>query len=78
MMKALPGGRRTVNAEPLPGPLATVTSPPIMRASLRVMASPSHTQTTQDRLALTMTHRSVLPSDFLHSVGTPDYKLFAA
>ncbi len=34
-------GRRTVNTEPLPGSLATVTSPPIMRASLRVMASPS-------------------------------------
>src|SRR5262249_47769837 len=35
-----PAGSRTVNTEPLPGPLATVTSPPIMRASLRVMASP--------------------------------------
>src|SRR5262245_17374811 len=34
-------GRRTVNTEPLPGSLATVTSPPIMRASLREMASPS-------------------------------------
>jgi hypothetical protein len=30
-----------VNTEPLPGSLATVTSPPIMRASLRVMARPS-------------------------------------
>jgi hypothetical protein len=30
-----------VNTEPLPGSLVTVTSPPIMRASLRVMASPS-------------------------------------
>jgi hypothetical protein len=28
-------GRRTVNTEPLPGSLVTVTSPPIMRASLR-------------------------------------------
>src|SRR5262249_1435391 len=37
---ALPG-RRTVNTEPLPGSLATATSPPIMRASLRVMARPS-------------------------------------
>ena len=35
-----PPGRRTVNTEPLPGSLATVTSPPIMRASLRVMARP--------------------------------------
>jgi hypothetical protein len=35
-----PPGRRTVNTEPLPGALATVTSPPIMRASLRVMARP--------------------------------------
>jgi hypothetical protein len=29
-----------VNTEPLPGSLVTVTSPPIMRASLRVMAKP--------------------------------------
>ena len=29
-----------MNTEPLPGSLVTVTSPPIMRASLRVMASP--------------------------------------
>src|SRR6516225_9876535 len=36
-----PPGRRTVNTEPLPGSLATATSPPIMRASLRVMARPS-------------------------------------
>src|SRR5438132_1760587 len=36
---ALPG-RRTVKTEPLPGSLATLTSPPIMRASLRVMARP--------------------------------------
>ena len=36
-----PPGRRTVNTEPLPGSLATVTSPPIKRASLRVMARPS-------------------------------------
>ena len=35
-----PAGRRTVNTEPLPGSLVTVTSPPIMRASLREMASP--------------------------------------
>ena len=34
-------GKRTVNTEPLPSSLVTVTSPPIMRASLRVMASPS-------------------------------------
>src|SRR6266699_1624626 len=34
-------GRRTVKTEPLPGSLVTVTSPPIMRASLRVMARPS-------------------------------------
>jgi hypothetical protein len=33
--------RSTVNTEPLPGSLITVTSPPIMRASLRVMARPS-------------------------------------
>src|SRR6516165_957155 len=37
---ALPG-RRTVKTEPSPGSLATVTSPPIMRASLRVIARPS-------------------------------------
>src|SRR5262245_45217343 len=36
-----PPGSRTVNTEPLPGSLVTVTSPPIMRASLRVMARPS-------------------------------------
>src|SRR5262249_54484762 len=36
-----PAGRRTVKTEPLPGSLATVTSPPIMRASLRAMARPS-------------------------------------
>jgi hypothetical protein len=33
-------GSRTVNSEPLPASLATVMSPPIMRASLRVMARP--------------------------------------
>ena len=33
-------GRRTVKIEPLPASLVTLTSPPIMRASLRVMASP--------------------------------------
>src|SRR5262250_3439615 len=38
---ALPPGRRTVKTEPLPGSLVTVTSPPIRRASLRVMARPS-------------------------------------
>jgi hypothetical protein len=37
---ALPG-RRTVNTDPLPNSLATVTSPPIMRASLRERARPS-------------------------------------
>src|SRR5262245_45114973 len=36
-----PAGRRTIKTEPLPGWLVTVTSPPIMRASLRVMARPS-------------------------------------
>src|SRR5262249_45006518 len=36
-----PAGRRTVNTEPLPGLLVTVTSPPIMRASLRERARPS-------------------------------------
>src|SRR6266511_219115 len=35
-----PTGGRTANTEPLPGSLATVLSPPIMRASLCVMASP--------------------------------------
>src|SRR5262249_59892623 len=39
--RAVPPGRRTVNTEPLPGSLVTVTSPPIMRASLRVVARPS-------------------------------------
>src|SRR5262249_15699679 len=34
-------GRRTVKTEPLPGSLVTITPPPIMRASLRVMAKPS-------------------------------------
>src|SRR5260370_39113196 len=33
-------GKRTVNIDPLPGSLVTVTSPPIMRASLREMARP--------------------------------------
>ena len=36
-----PLGRRTVNTDPLPGSLVTVTSPPIMRASLRERARPS-------------------------------------
>jgi hypothetical protein len=36
-----PPGSRTVNTDPLPASLVTVTSPPIMRASLRVMARPS-------------------------------------
>jgi hypothetical protein len=36
-----PLGSRTVNTEPLPGSLATVTSPPIIRASLRERARPS-------------------------------------
>src|SRR5215831_20099972 len=35
-----PPGRRTANTEPLPGSLVTVTSPPIMRASLREMPRP--------------------------------------
>jgi transcriptional regulator with XRE-family HTH domain len=35
-----PPGSRTANTEPFPGSLVTVTSPPIMRASLRVMARP--------------------------------------
>jgi hypothetical protein len=34
-------GSRTVNTEPFPGSLVTVTSPPIMRASLRERARPS-------------------------------------
>jgi len=38
---AVPPGSRTVNTEPLPGSLVTVTSPPIMRASLRERARPS-------------------------------------
>jgi hypothetical protein len=33
-----PPGRRTVNTEPLPGSLVTVTSPPIMRARQHVAA----------------------------------------
>src|SRR5260370_11232073 len=33
-------GKRTVNIDPLPGSLVTVTSPPIMRPSLREMARP--------------------------------------
>src|SRR5262245_24670761 len=36
-----PAGKRTVKTEPLPGSLVTVTSPPIMRASLRQIARPS-------------------------------------
>jgi hypothetical protein len=35
-----PTGRRTAKTEPLLGSLVTVTSPPIMRASFRVMARP--------------------------------------
>src|SRR6516162_2384948 len=35
-----PTGRRAVNTEPLPGSLFTVTSQPIIRASLRAMARP--------------------------------------
>src|SRR5258707_8268418 len=38
---SVPPGRRTVNTEPLLGSLVTITSPPIMRASLREMARPS-------------------------------------
>src|SRR5215813_9932965 len=30
----MPPGRRTVNTDPLPGSLVTVTSPPIMRATM--------------------------------------------
>ena len=33
-------GKRTVNIDPLPGSLVTVTSPPIMRASLRERTEP--------------------------------------
>ena len=33
-------GKWTVKTEPLPGSLVTVTSPPIVRASLRAMARP--------------------------------------
>jgi hypothetical protein len=36
-----PLGRRTVKTEPLPGSLVTITSPRIMRASLREIARPS-------------------------------------
>jgi hypothetical protein len=36
-----PLGSRTVNTDPFPGSLVTVTSPPIMRASLRERARPS-------------------------------------
>src|SRR5262245_57752454 len=39
--RAQPLGRRTVKTEPLPGALATVTSPPIICASLRVIERPS-------------------------------------
>ena len=35
-----PAGKRNVKTEPLPGALVTVTSPPIMRASLRERARP--------------------------------------
>ena len=38
---SVPTGRRTVKVEPFRGSLATVTSPPIMRASLRVMVRPN-------------------------------------
>jgi hypothetical protein len=38
---AVPAGRRMVNTDPLPTSLVTVTSPPIMRQSLRVMARPN-------------------------------------
>src|SRR5262249_13633442 len=38
---AAPAGRRPVKPELLPGPLVTVTPPPIRRASLREMARPS-------------------------------------
>jgi hypothetical protein len=51
-----PPGRRTVNTEPLPGSLVTVTSPPIMRASLRVMASPSPVP--PKRCAVVASHRA--------------------
>src|SRR5262249_34748003 len=40
LLLGTPPGRRTVNTEPLPGSLVTVTSPPIMRASLREIARP--------------------------------------
>ena len=38
---AVPAGRRMVNTDPLLTSLVTVTSPPIMRQSLRVMARPN-------------------------------------
>ena len=46
MILASPGSR-TVKTEPLPGSLATVTSPPIMRASLRERANGRTNQTNQ-------------------------------
>ena len=39
-MESAPARKRTVNTEPLPCSLATVTSPPIICASLRVIARP--------------------------------------
>jgi hypothetical protein len=42
-------GKRTVNIDPLPGSLVTVTSPPIMRASLREMARPRPVRRRKDR-----------------------------
>ncbi len=40
-LPTMSAARRTLNTEPLPISLVTVTSPPIMRASLRERARPS-------------------------------------
>ncbi len=50
-----------MNTEPLPGSLATVTSPPIMRASLRAMASPSrHRPLCAERYVMEFPRRAVV------------------
>jgi hypothetical protein len=59
-----------VKTEPLPGSLVAVTSPPIMRASLRVMARPSPVPPGSCYGACLRSHD---PQLFHVCIGTPRY-----
>jgi hypothetical protein len=58
-----PPGRRTVNTEPLPGSLVTVTSPPIIRACATGQArAPSRRSAARIRLRLVMVGDPAAPA----------------